>query len=143
MNAPESDGRTDGPDSDAGSDHDDRRPHSVYRVGTDPDPRWTLANERTALAWVRTGLGLIAAGLALVSLSLIARLSWIVPALAVIICLGGSALAVSALGSWRRNERAMRTGRPLPAPTALPWLVGGVALAGLVLAGYAVVEAVR
>ncbi|MBM4509720.1 DUF202 domain-containing protein, partial [Rhodococcus hoagii] len=29
--------------------------------GEDPDPRFTLANERTYLAWVRTGLGLIAA----------------------------------------------------------------------------------
>ncbi|MFC7446534.1 YidH family protein [Rhodococcus daqingensis] len=33
----------------------------AFRDGDDPDPRFTLANERTYLAWVRTGLGLIAA----------------------------------------------------------------------------------
>ncbi len=27
-----------------------RRPASVYGVGSDPDPRFNLANERTALA---------------------------------------------------------------------------------------------
>jgi putative membrane protein len=26
----------------------------VYGVGTEPDPRFSLANERTYLAWVRT-----------------------------------------------------------------------------------------
>ncbi|WP_009473397.1 MULTISPECIES: YidH family protein [unclassified Rhodococcus (in: high G+C Gram-positive bacteria)] len=30
-------------------------------MGTDPDPRFTLANERTFLAWIRTSLGLLAA----------------------------------------------------------------------------------
>jgi len=32
--------------------------------GTDPDPRFSLANERTFLAWIRTALGLIALGVA-------------------------------------------------------------------------------
>ncbi len=27
----------------------------AFREGEDPDPRFTLANERTYLAWVRTG----------------------------------------------------------------------------------------
>ena len=33
-------------------------------VGRDPDPRFTLANERTFLAWNRTALALIGGGLA-------------------------------------------------------------------------------
>ena len=33
-------------------------------VGRDPDPRFTLANERTYLAWNRTALALIGGGLA-------------------------------------------------------------------------------
>jgi len=32
--------------------------------GDEPDPRWTLANERTLLAYERTALGLLVAGLA-------------------------------------------------------------------------------
>lgn len=30
-------------------------------LGKDPDPRFTLANERTFLAWVRTSMALILA----------------------------------------------------------------------------------
>ena len=37
-------------------------------VGTDPDYRFSLANERTFLAWLRTGLGLLAGAIALASL---------------------------------------------------------------------------
>ena len=37
-------------------------------VGRDPDPRFTLANERTFLAWNRTALSLVAGGLAVVQL---------------------------------------------------------------------------
>ncbi|NDV10205.1 DUF202 domain-containing protein, partial [Rhodococcus sp. IEGM 248] len=32
--------------------------------GTEPDPRFTLANERTFLAWIRTSLALFASGIA-------------------------------------------------------------------------------
>ena len=35
-----------------------RFPARVYRAGTEPDPRFTLANERTFLAWIRTSLAL-------------------------------------------------------------------------------------
>ncbi len=36
----------------------------LERGGRDPDPRFTLANERTFLAWNRTALALIGGGLA-------------------------------------------------------------------------------
>ena len=39
----------------------DRRPQWVYGEGEEPDPRFTLANERTFLAWVRTALAMLAA----------------------------------------------------------------------------------
>ncbi len=32
--------------------------------GEEPDPRFTLANERTFLAWIRTSLALLAGGVA-------------------------------------------------------------------------------
>ena len=36
-------------------------------VGSDPDYRFSLANERTFLAWIRTALGLLAGGVAVLA----------------------------------------------------------------------------
>lgn len=38
--------------------------HRLLAGGDEPDPRFTLANERTFLAWVRTALALLAGGVA-------------------------------------------------------------------------------
>ncbi|TQO19384.1 uncharacterized protein DUF202 [Rhodoglobus vestalii] len=42
-----------------------RFPRRVYGAGSEPDARFSLANERTFLAWIRTALALISAGVAL------------------------------------------------------------------------------
>ena len=42
-----------------------RFPAFVYRDGQEPDPRFSLANERTFLAWIRTALALAAAAIGL------------------------------------------------------------------------------
>ena len=42
-----------------------RQPRWVYDEGDEPDPRFSLANERTFLAWVRTALAMLAGGVAL------------------------------------------------------------------------------
>jgi len=118
----------------------ERRPRNVYGVGTEPDPRFSLANERTALAWVRTGLALIAGGIALTSVAAVADLPTFLDLVAVLACILGAVTAVNALFAWQRMERAMRLGEPLPAPTALRWLVSAVVLAGLVLAIYATLQ---
>ena len=101
--------------------------------GTDPDPRFTLANERTFLAWVRTALALLAAGIGLDAF-LVEQIDPVPRSIlaAVLIVLGGG-LAVSAFTSWLATERALRAGRPLPVPTAAPVLAAGVAVAALVL----------
>src|SRR5262249_50562648 len=124
-----------------------RQPRSVYDVGREPDARFSLANERTALAWVRTSLAVVAGGVGLASLTRLADLSDLVnglfDVLAAVLCMAGAGIAAFAVSGWRRREIAMRTGRPLPAPSALPWLAGVVALVGASLAIYAVVSAVR
>ncbi len=127
--SPEAQGNSDGPDR--------RRPRKVYGVGTEPDARFSLANERTALAWVRTGLALVAGGVALITLSTYTDLPTLADLVAILACLAGGGLALSALFSWRRTERALRLDRPLPPPVALPWLVLGVVVLALVLGGYA------
>ncbi|MFN0283719.1 MAG: YidH family protein [Kineosporiaceae bacterium] len=103
-----------------------RRPRAVYGLGDEPDPRFSMANERTALAWVRTSLALVAGGVGLTSVARLADLPRLVDVAAAGMCVLGGWLAVSAVLGWRRKEVALRTGRPLPAPVALPWLAGGV-----------------
>ena len=120
---------------------DRRRPRSVYGVGTEPDPRFSMANERTALAWVRTGMAFIAGGIALTSVAVVTHLPRFLEVAAAGSCVIGGFTALNALVSWQRAERAMRKGEPLPAPTALRWLVVAVVLAALVLVGYAIAEA--
>ncbi|MFJ1511005.1 YidH family protein [Cellulosimicrobium funkei] len=117
---------------------DTRRPRSVYGVGTEPDARFSLANERTALAWVRTGLGLVAGGVALTSFATFAGMAGLLDVVAGVACLAGAGFAGYALVSWRRNERALRLRWRLPAPSGLLVLVVGVVVLALLLAGYAV-----
>jgi putative membrane protein len=113
-----------------------RRPRSVYALGSEPDPRFSMANERTALAWVRTALAFVAGGVGLTSVARIAGLSRLLDVVAAALCVLGALLAVVAVLGWRRRELAMRLDRPLPAPVALPWLGALVAVVALVLAGY-------
>jgi putative membrane protein len=103
---------------------------------TEPDVRFSYANERTFLAWIRTALGLITAGLAITQLlppfdfpggrRLIG-----LPLIAL-----GVATAVISLQNWRANEQAMRQHRPLPRsplPIVAAAVVAIVAVIGLVL----------
>lgn len=111
-----------------------RRPASLYAQGSEPDARFSMANERTALAWVRTSLAVVAGGVGLTSLARLADLSAAVDIVALVMCLVGGWLSVSAVLGWRRRELALRTDRPLPSPVALPWLAGAVVVTSVLLA---------
>jgi putative membrane protein len=120
-----------------------RRPERVYGVGSEPDPRFTLANERTALAWMRTALALVAGGVALISVASLAEMPAWAPLVGAASCLGGAALAVRALRSWARVERALRLRQPLPAPRSLPMLATGVVVLASLTLVLGVIEATR
>lgn len=109
-------------------------PSWVYGAGATPDPRFSLANERTFLAWVRTSLALLAGGVALDAVDLDGPAGLQSALAAVLVTLGLLGAAVSWL-RWAAAERAMRLGRPLPGTTALAWL----ALALVVVAALLVV----
>lgn len=100
-----------------------------------------MANERTALAWIRTGLAFVAGGIALTSVSALTGLPAWLDIVAILSCIIGAGTAVNALVSWRRTERALRQGVPLPAPTVLPWLVGAVLVAAVVIVFFTVTQA--
>ena len=107
---------------------DTRRPRAVYAVGDDPDPRFSMANERTLLAWLRTSLAFVAAGIGAVALSDLLGDEALVRAVSVLACVVGALSAVTAYVRWGRVERAMRLRRPLPAPVLGPVLVLAVVL---------------
>ncbi|MGQ4496305.1 YidH family protein [Dermabacteraceae bacterium P13101] len=77
---------------------DSRFPARVYRHGSEPDARFSLANERTFLAWLRTSLALIAGGVALETLGLGINPSHrLAASLILIVCGGGDGVGLGAL----------------------------------------------
>ncbi|WP_130648458.1 YidH family protein [Egicoccus halophilus] len=108
-----------------------RRPRSVYDAGTDPDPRFSLANERTLLAWLRTALGLVVAGIAVIALAELVEPLWLVDVVAGVAFLSGGTTAVLGWRQWSRAERAMRLGEPLPSGLGAVVVLAGVLLLAL------------
>jgi putative membrane protein len=94
------------------------------RLDSEPDYRFTLANERTFLAWFRTALALIAGGVAVVQLVPEFAFPGARHALGVVLTLTGGALSLAAVARWRRVQAAMRRAEDLPA-THVPALLGG------------------
>ena len=90
-----------------------RQPRWVYDAGDEPDPRFSLANERTFLAWVRTALAMLAGGVALHALE-VPSTGWVRMVLVIVLIGLGGLLCVFALVRWARIERAMRLRQPLP-----------------------------
>ncbi|MET0725162.1 MAG: DUF202 domain-containing protein [Leifsonia sp.] len=113
----------------------ERWPRSVYRVGDEPDARFSFANERTFLAWIRTALGLLAAAVALSAFgvpdNVVIRsvITWTLTGAAIL-------LPIVALLRWATAERALRQSRPLPGS----WLSLGVTVV-LIVCGVSVAVA--
>ncbi|MEV4709849.1 DUF202 domain-containing protein [Micromonospora sp. NPDC049374] len=115
-------------------------PQELRSVGSTPDYRFSLANERTFLAWLRTGLALIAGGLAAAQFLPNLALVHLREAIAVALLLLGGVVAIRAVDHWARTERAIRLGEELPAsrfPAVLALIVGlgALSLVVAVLAG--------
>jgi putative membrane protein len=114
------------------------RPGAVERDtgGTEPDPRFTFANERTFLAWSRTALALVVAGLGIVQLLPpfpgvpVGRHLLGVPLIAL-----GAVLSVVAYGEWVRNQHALRRGEPMP-KSNMPWILAAA------ITGMAIISAI-
>lgn len=113
-------------------DSERRFPRRLYGVGTEPDPRFSLANERTFLAWIRTSLALIAAGVALELLG-----TGMHPGLrlaaALVLIIAGIITPVQAWRGWLNSERAMRLGVALPAPLFAAPIAVAVIVAGVLV----------
>ncbi len=111
--------------------------------GSEPDARFTFANERTFLAWSRTALALVVAGLAVVQLlPPFPGVPWGRHIIGTPLILLGCGVSVVSYLEWKGNQRALRRGEPL-SRSRLPYaLAGTVAAIGLVAAALALVSAV-
>ena len=106
-------------------------PGWVYGDGSDPDYRFSFANERTFLAWIRTALALIAGGVAadVVDLNTSPRLQ---RALTVVLLVAGLACTVLAWVRWAKSESSMRRSDSLPSGGKSQLLLAvAVSLAGI------------
>jgi putative membrane protein len=107
---------------------------------TEPDPRFTFANERTFLAWSRTALALVVAGLGVVQLlPPFPGVPWGRHVLGLPLIVFGAIVAVTAYREWTRSQRAMRHQQPLPRsvmPTIMAVIIAVMAVvsAAVVLA---------
>ena len=105
--------------------------------GTEPDPRYTFANERTFLAWSRTALALVVAGLGVVQLlPPFPGVPWGRHVLGVPLIVFGAVVAVTAYREWTTSQRAMRHEQPLPRsimPIVMTVIIAAMAVAAAVV----------
>ncbi len=97
--------------------------------GEEPDPRFTLANERTFLAWTRTSLAFMAGGVALDAVPVAGISTELRTLLAVFVIAIGVLISLGSAVRWLRVERAMRTKKPLPVPLIIPVLSAAAVIA--------------
>ena len=109
-------------------------PSRWWEQGTDPDYRFSLANERTFLAWIRTALAFVAAAVALEQLVPTFAVHGVRTALSIVLAGFGLVAGAGAYRHWSRNEQAMREERSLPhSPLLLLLSTGLVAVAVVVV----------
>ncbi|WP_106848917.1 YidH family protein [Blastococcus sp. Marseille-P5729] len=120
---------------DAPADHH-RRGRLASRLlggGTEPDPRFSLANERTFLAWIRTSLALLAGGVGIEAFARDIFPSTWRQALAVLLIILAMLLSATSTWRWLQIERAMRRRRPLPLSFPAIWLALGTTVVAVVI----------
>ena len=112
--------------------------------GTEPDARFTMANERTFLAWSRTALALVVGGLAIAQLlPPFPGVPWGRRLLALPLILLGSAVSAISYFEWAGNQRALRHAEPLGRSILPKVLAFAIAIIALAAAALAMLSALR
>lgn len=103
--------------------------------GTEPDYRFSLANERTFLAWIRTAFALLGGGLVVAQLALHTRQPLAMIAAGFALGLLAIAISAGAYARWKANEIAMRLGVPLPSSFSISFAAAGIVALSALLVG--------
>jgi putative membrane protein len=136
------------PPADAAGPHEPAPPGqpvwSAQNAETEPDARFTLANQRTFLAWSRTALALVAAGLGIVQLlPPFPGVRWGRHVIGVPLIVLGAVTAAQAYREWARTQRALRRREALPR-SALPLVLAAtIAVIAALAAAVALLSATR
>jgi putative membrane protein len=109
--------------------------------GTEPDPRFTLANERTFLAWIRTSLALLAGGVAVEAFMADLFGPELRKSIAVLLLVLALVIGGGSFFRWLNVERSMRHKTPLPLPWIAPILAAGGALVAAIMVVFVLVRA--
>ena len=108
-----------------------------------PDPRFSLANERTFLAWIRTALGLLAAAAAVLAVDVPwVDVPWpevVVGGVAILLATVGGTSAVIGWFRWQKVESAIKAGDPAPTPSGHAILPGAVVVVAAIIVLLAVI----
>ncbi|PTU00920.1 hypothetical protein DBR45_20230, partial [Pseudomonas sp. HMWF031] len=107
---------------------------ALLGAGESPDPRFTLANERTFLAWIRTSLALLGGGIAVEALAGEVFEPGLRMVMAISLMLLSQVVSIGACVRWLKVERALRQRQPLPLPTLAPLLALGCLTAVVLIA---------
>ena len=102
--------------------------------GTEPDYRFSMANERTFLAWIRTALAILAGAMLLHQFATKVQPPWLLLALSLSLVMISAVLSWGAYRRWRANEIAMRHAQALPRSVLLPFMAGSATMLALIVA---------
>lgn len=124
--------------------HGERGGFSVRILGggSDPDPRFSLANERTFLAWIRTSLAMLAGGVAVEAFMTDLFGPELRKGLSVLLLILAMLIAGGSVFRWLNVERAMRHKTSLPLPWIAPVLAGSGTLVAALLVIFVLVRPV-
>lgn len=99
-----------------------------------------MAAERTLLAWIRTALGFLAGGVAIVYVSPGISHSGLETALGLVMVALGCVIAMMGGWRWRRTDKALREGGPMPGSSHLLLVVAAIVVVAVAVAATIVIQ---